>query len=63
MGIFGAIMDVGHASGPLFFGLLSAAWGYTWAFLIFSVILLLGVLIFTVTVRGDVVRGSFDNPF
>jgi MFS family permease len=63
MGIFGAIMDVGHASGPLFFGLLIAAWGYTWAFLIFSVILLLGVLIFTVTVRGDVVRGSFDNPF
>ena len=48
MGLFGSIMDIGHASGPLFFGLLVAVLGYLWTFYLFSITLIMGVVIFIV---------------
>ena len=53
MGIFGSIMDVGHASGPLFFGLLVGSLGYLWTFQVFVFVLLAGVLLFAGLVRKE----------
>jgi MFS family permease len=51
MGVFGTIMDIGHASGPILAGLLIAAFGYLVAFSLISLILLAGTVIFIKTVR------------
>ncbi len=51
MGVFGTIMDIGHASGPILAGLLIAAFGYPVAFSLISLILLIGMAIFIKTVR------------
>ncbi|HEX9758990.1 MAG TPA: MFS transporter [Nitrospiria bacterium] len=53
MGIFGSIMDIGHASGPLFFGLLVGWLGYLWTFQVFLFVLLAGVLLFAGVVRRE----------
>ena len=42
MGVFGMLMDVGHASGPLVGGALIAAFGYQPAFVIIAALLLAG---------------------
>jgi MFS family permease len=52
MGIFGTIMDIGHASGPILAGLLIGAFGYPVAFGLISLILLAGMLIFSKAVRN-----------
>ncbi|MCI0525928.1 MAG: MFS transporter [Nitrospira sp.] len=52
MGVFGTIMDIGHASGPILAGLLIAAFGYPVAFSLISFILLIGITIFIKTVRS-----------
>jgi MFS family permease len=51
MGVFGTIMDLGHASGPILAGLLIAAFGYPIAFSLISLILLIGLMIFIKMVR------------
>jgi MFS family permease len=51
MGVFGTIMDVGHASGPILAGLLISAFGYLTAFNLISLILLAGLVIFIGTVK------------
>jgi MFS family permease len=51
MGVFGTIMDIGHASGPILAGLLISVFGYLLAFNIISLILLTGLAIFIRTVR------------
>jgi MFS family permease len=51
MGVFGTIMDIGHASGPILAGLLIAAFGYMMAFGLISLILLTGLAVFIKTVR------------
>jgi MFS family permease len=51
MGMFGTIMDIGHASGPLLSGLMVAAWGYGPAFLLVGGMLLFGAAVFAAAVR------------
>ncbi len=59
MGLFGSIMDIGHASGPLFFGLLVGVLGYLWTFHLFSIILILGVIAFIFSVVKEDKNGLF----
>ena len=51
MGVFGTIMDIGHASGPILAGLLISAFGYLVAFNLISLILLAGLAAFIRTVK------------
>ncbi len=51
MGVFGTVMDVGHASGPIAAGLLVAAAGYRTAFLALAVVLVLSSAAFFIIVR------------
>ncbi|MEK6813832.1 MAG: MFS transporter [Nitrospirota bacterium] len=51
MGVFGTVMDVGHASGPIAAGLLVASAGYRTAFLALAVVLVLSSAAFFVVVR------------
>jgi DHA1 family multidrug resistance protein-like MFS transporter len=51
MGVFGMLMDIGHAGGPLVAGLLVAAFGYRPAFLTIAILLLLGVGLFVLVER------------
>lgn len=51
MGVFGTVMDVGHASGPIAAGLLVASAGYRTAFLVLAVVLVLSSAAFFVVVR------------
>jgi MFS transporter, DHA1 family, multidrug resistance protein len=46
MGVFGTIMDVGHASGPILTGFLIGLFGYRSAFGIVAVLLMLMTVIF-----------------
>lgn len=39
MGVFGTIFDVGHASGPIWGGLLVGLFGYQWAFFALATVL------------------------
>lgn len=50
MGVFGTIMDIGHASGPILAGLLIASFGYLTAFSLISLILTFGMIVFIRTV-------------
>ena len=56
MGVFGTIMDVGHASGPILTGFLIALWGYTGAFSAVAILLFGMTLVFVMT------GGVKDNP-
>lgn len=51
MGVFGTVMDVGHASGPIAAGLLVASAGYRTAFLVLAVVLVLSSAWFFIVVR------------
>lgn len=51
MGVFGTIMDVGHASGPIVTGLLIGLLGYRGAFGIVGVLLVGITVVFLVAVR------------
>lgn len=53
MGVFGTVMDVGHASGPIAAGLLVASAGYRTAFLVLAVVLVLSSAAFFVVVREE----------
>ncbi|OGW60483.1 MAG: hypothetical protein A2V83_09265 [Nitrospirae bacterium RBG_16_64_22] len=55
MGVFGTVMDVGHAAGPIAAGLLVAAAGYRTAFLALAIVLVLSSATFFITVseRGQ----------
>jgi len=59
MGLFGSIMDIGHASGPLLFGLLVGVLGYLWTFHLFSIILILGVIAFIFSLVKEDKKGLF----
>ncbi len=54
MGVFGMLMDVGHASGPIIGGLLVAAFGYRPAFVMVAVFLLIGLAGFFVVERAKI---------
>jgi MFS family permease len=51
MGIFGTIMDIGHAAGPIVTGVLIAAWGYGGAFGFVGVLTAAGAVAFGVVMR------------
>jgi DHA1 family multidrug resistance protein-like MFS transporter len=53
MGLQGAIMDIGHASGPILAGVLVGAFGFRIAFPIIAAIVLLTAVIFTAAVAGE----------
>ncbi|MEW6325649.1 MAG: MFS transporter [Nitrospirota bacterium] len=57
MGVFGMLMDVGHASGPLVGGLLIAAVGYRPAFGIIAAVLLIGTGWFLAVERAKIHAG------
>jgi MFS family permease len=57
MGVFGMLMDVGHASGPLVGGALIAAFGYRPAFVIIAGLLVVGVGWFVAVERANI-RGA-----
>ena len=59
MGLFGSIMDIGHASGPLFFGFFVGVLGYLWTFHLFSILLIMGVMVFIFSVGREEKKGSF----
>ncbi|MBI4374557.1 MAG: MFS transporter [Deltaproteobacteria bacterium] len=50
-GVFGTILDVGHATGPISAGFLIASIGYRPGFVIYSVLLILASLLFSVLVE------------
>ncbi len=47
-GVFGTMMDIGHASGPICAGVFVAHLGFQWAFLIFSLVLAFSAVVFSV---------------
>jgi MFS family permease len=51
MGTFGTLFDIGHASGPIVAGFLIARYDYLYSFWIMSVILILAVPVFIMSVR------------
>src|SRR5262245_60738541 len=51
MGMQGTIMDIGHASGPLFAGVLIANMSYTGAFAVIACIQLVAAALFWLTMR------------
>jgi MFS family permease len=51
MGLFGTIMDIGHASGPILAGLLIARFDYATAFAVVAVLLILSAVLFVQKVR------------
>lgn len=53
MGILGAIMDIGHTSGPLLSGLIAARWGYGPSFLGAALVLLALTLLFAATMAAS----------
>ncbi len=57
MGVFGMLMDVGHASGPLVGGALISAFGYRPAFLIIAGLLVIGTGWFVMVERAKI-RGT-----
>ena len=52
MGVFGSVMDMGHASGPILTGLIVGFFGYRAAFGTVAVLLVLMMLIFIQIVRS-----------
>ena len=56
MGVFGMLMDIGHASGPLAAGLLVAAVGYRPAFVVIAGLLLAGGGLFVTVERVKISR-------
>ncbi|MBI2083344.1 MAG: MFS transporter [Deltaproteobacteria bacterium] len=50
-GVFGTILDIGHATGPISAGFLIASLGYRPGFAIYSAILILASLLFLVLVK------------
>lgn len=56
MGVFGMLMDIGHAGGPLVAGLLVGAFGYRPAFIVIAVLLLIGMTGFLVVERAKISR-------
>jgi len=53
MGVFGTVMDIGHAGGPILTGFLIGLSGYTGAFSGVGVLLLAVTALFAATVRED----------
>lgn len=51
MGILGSIMDIGHTTGPLVSGLIASWFGFSLSFMVASVILTLGAVLFLFRVR------------
>ncbi len=51
MGLFGTLMDVGHASGPVLGGALIGRFGYSTAFVVAAAVLFLSALLFAAKVR------------
>lgn len=51
MGTFGTIFDMGHASGPILAGFLIARYDYLYSFWIMSVLILLAIPIFVMSVK------------
>lgn len=47
-GVFGTMMDMGHASGPICAGIFVAHLGFQWTFLIFSFVLAFSAVVFSV---------------
>ncbi len=47
-GVFGTMMDIGHAGGPICAGVFVAHLGFQWAFLIFSLVLASSAVVFSV---------------
>ena len=52
MGAYGTIMDAGHALGPILAGVLIGSLGYQAAFRIIAGILIVGLILFVLAVRG-----------
>lgn len=48
MGVLGAIMDIGHTTGPLFSGVVATYFGFGKAFIGVSLVLMIGVTVFWV---------------
>jgi DHA1 family multidrug resistance protein-like MFS transporter len=56
MGVFGMVMDIGHASGPLLAGLLVGVFGYRPAFVAIAGLLLAGLGLFAAVERVKISR-------
>lgn len=46
MGVFGSLWDMGHASGPIFFGFLVVSLGYKTSWLIMALIMATALVVF-----------------
>ncbi len=50
-GVFGTMMDIGHASGPICAGILVARIGYQGAFLVFTTLLVMAAIVFAIVLQ------------
>lgn len=53
MGVFGTVMDIGHAGGPILTGFLIGLYGYTGAFTGVGILLLAVTVLFAATVHQE----------
>jgi MFS transporter, DHA1 family, multidrug resistance protein len=63
MGVFGTIMDVGHASGPILAGFLIGLFGYRSAFGIVAILLMLMTVIFLWVLKMPKMEQNIGKSF
>ena len=62
MGVFGSLWDTGHATGPLAFGFLLAAFGYRTSWLIMALLMAAAVVVFLLRAAKRVPAPARENP-
>lgn len=60
-GVFGMIMDIGHASGPIIGGILVSAFNYNLLFLLFGSLLVVTGIVFGLIINSLIVKKSTPN--
>lgn len=63
MGVFGTIMDVGHAGGPILSGFLIGLFGYRFAFGFIAVLLILMTVVFILMVTEPKMKQDIGKAF
>ncbi|HTV45371.1 MAG TPA: MFS transporter [Stellaceae bacterium] len=58
MGVFGSLWDMGHAGGPVVFGLLLVALGYRTSWLIMALVMAAALLVFVFGARQPINRAA-----
>ncbi len=61
MGVFGTIWDTGEAAGPILAGFLIASLSYFNGFLIISALMVLGAVVFALTIKDPIIRAAEEK--